>query len=273
MSTDGQQPTWLPPVVTTDRPLRAPDAALAARQQARVRRGYSEDGPDHPRGGWWAAGVLPIGLLDVAAVVTLLITGSAVAGVAVAVLSAALVVLVLLIAADPLRLTTAQRRSLTAARVWRSSHDWVPPFNETTERVQLARAQQAVGRIAGSAWWWQDSVADLRWGVDLITELDDVDAQAFRLAVAALGVPTGTRVPADPSVMQLRAALETRVQSLEALAAELDRQDHHHTALPGAARAVGPVPTLDAIVGGVIDEEAAVRIRALTRAIRESGPR
>lgn len=250
------QPGWLPPVLASEQALRPRDAALVGLQTARVERGLSAAGADYPRRRWWGWGVLPIGVADAVAVAALVATDSVAAGAAVAGLSAAAVGIAVAIRRDPLRISTTVRLQLSAARVWRSANDWVPPASETPERARLARAQQAVQRIAATTWWARDLAADAPLGPDLAAELDGVDAQAWRLAGLASDAPARA---------ELRALLDERVKALEALATELERQDTQATGLP-----VLREPPLDAVVGGVLDQDATDRIRALTQAIRES---
>ena len=255
-SPSAAQPGWLLPVVAADQALRRPDAAVTRIQAARLDRGLSAAGTEYPRRRWWGRVVLPMAALDIVAVATLAGTGSAGAGVAVAGLSATVLGMVVLIRGDPLRIGSAVRRKLAAVRVWRSGHSWVPPLSETPERAQLGRAQQAVRRIAETTWWQQDLAADAPLGPDLIDELDGVDDQAFRLAVLP---------PDDPAGADLRGLLEGRVQALEALAQELERYDSRTT-----GRQLDGEPPLEAVVGGVLDQDAADRVRALTQAVRES---
>jgi hypothetical protein len=251
-------PTWLVPVVVSEWRLREPGALLDAVQAARIERGFTPDGVDHPRRHWLVVGLLPAGVIDAVAVAGWWATGSIIAVITVAGLTAAIAGAFALVQRDPLRINRTRRRQLNGTHVWRSRNNWIPPASGTRERDQLDRAQQAVRRIVRTRAWQLPGTADVRSDLDLITELDEVDAQAFRLAT--LG-STG------PDHAQLQHLLRQRVQAIAALADELERQDR------GSAGAVAPedAPSSDSIAGGVLDEYATQRLQALTRAVREAG--
>ena len=241
-------PLWLAPTVVSPGPLRPPSAQLAALERARASRGLTPSGLDHPRGQWWSMGVLPTALLDVVAVALAFLTGSMVFLVLGVVLAAAVVVEVAVITNDPLRLTAAQRREASRLRLW-SGQAWAERA-DSPERALLAQAQRAVQTITSTSWWWHDDATPVRFQIDFSAELDDIEAQALRLAGMA----------DDPLRAQLRVPLEHRVQALLALA----EQVRHRTSLPAIAE-----PDVAAIIGGVKDEDGADRIAAITAGLRE----
>lgn len=256
------QPTWLVPVVVSDQPLRPPDALSAALRSARVARGWSPQGPDHPRRRWWLLGVLPATTADLLAVAGWGATGSVVAGIAAAGMSAVTAGIIVLVQRDPLRITRRSRRQLDRSLVWQSSNAWLPPLTDSPERAQLARVQQSVYRMVNTAHWWDELATQARGGLDLVAELDEVDGQAFRLAT--LGAEGQSRT-------QLQGLLEQRVQAMVALADELELQDARSVAaVPSGVEPSGGEPTGETVAGGVLDEYATQRLLALTRAVRES---
>ncbi len=244
-------PPWLAPTVVSPGPLRPPSAELASLERARAARGFTPSGLDHPRGQWWSVGVLPTALLDVVAVALAFLTGSVVFLILAIVLAAAVAVEIALIATDPLRLSASQRREASRLRIW-SGQAWAERA-ESPERALLAQAQHAVQTITTTDWWWHDDAAPVRFQIDFQAELDDIDAQALRLAGLAA---------ADPLRAQLRIPLEHRVQALAALAEQVSRR----TTMPAVAE-----PDVAAIIGAVRDEDGADRITAITAGLRELG--
>ena len=243
-------PLWLTPTVVSPGPLRPPSPDLGATEHARAARGLAPTGLDHPRGRWWSTGVLPAALLDGVAVVVASLTGSVLALVLAVILAVAVVVQIAWIVADPLRLNASARREATRLRVWTSGQPWAARA-DAPERVLLAGAQQAVQTIVATDWWWGADALPVRFQIDFRTELDEIDAQAYRLAGLAAD---------DPVRSQLRAPLELRVQALTTLADQV----RHRTTKPALAE-----PDVAAIIGGVRDEHGADRIAGITAALRE----
>ena len=243
-------PLWLTPTVVSPGPLRPPSPDLGATEHARAARGLAPNGLDHPRGRWWSTGVLPTALLDGVAVVLASLTGSVLALLLAVSLAVAVLAQIAWIRSDPLRLSASARREATRLRVWTSGQPWAARA-DAPERVLLARAQQAVRTIVATDWWWGVDALPVRYQIDFSAELDEIDAQACRLAGLAAD---------DPVRHHLRVPLEQRVQALATLADQV----RHRTTRPAVAE-----PDVTAIIGGVRDEDGADRIAGVTAALRE----
>jgi hypothetical protein len=180
-----------PPAIAAGVPLRVLPPALEARLAARAAAGLSALGTEHPRGSVWQRVVLPSGLF---AVVDAL-------GAGVAALDGhpvlALVAGVLFVpfaglavggwrfgARDPLRLSTDDRRTVNNASHWESPQVWAGPLSDGRERALVVVATRAAMRIAHNPSWRGGHLDDHRLRLDLAGELDQVDAQAFRIATA-----------------------------------------------------------------------------------------
>ncbi|TSD94273.1 hypothetical protein FOS14_21200 [Skermania sp. ID1734] len=225
--------------------LRPPDPVTAARQAARVARGLAADGPRYPRENWRTLATTTTGLSCVVGVIALINHSWPLAVVALASIAVAAVVW-RFIAADPLRLTSAQRRRIRADRTWRSRHDWKPPLTATPERQLLDDAQQAVRRIAASEWWAEPLCH--RMVLDLAAELDEIDDHAYALASAG------------EASHSARAALAARVAALTEIAAEVG--EHRLQAAPDC-------PDTVVLTNAVLDEFASQQLAAITKDIQQ----
>ena len=82
-------------------------------------------------------------------------------------------------------LRVARRSVLTGGRTgmsWQSTQPWLGPLAQSPERRLVFVAVDTVARIAGSDAWSSRHLDDHRIRLDLAAELDDIDAQAYRLA-------------------------------------------------------------------------------------------
>lgn len=257
------------PSVHTERPMRRPPAALAAKQAARSRAGLPHEGGD-PDAALWSALVLPTGLLAVTDLgiggVAELATGGALSPVLTAVWLGSFATLggvcanaARRLGRNGLRLTAAERRTLEASRHWESRQPWRPPLTGGPERRLVSMACDLVRRVTAGPVWAADYLDDQRLRLDLTAELDQIDAQAYRLATAR---PAGDAAePAGPAWH----ALIDRVVALERYADELAALD-----LRLAARAaVEPDDAVPELAAGIVrDRYAAEDLRTLTDELR-----
>ena len=92
---------------------------------------------------------------------------------------------------------------------WRSKQPWTQPLTTTPEHGLVIAAARAMERIAGNS----GTLGEHRPQFDLAVELDQIDEQAYRIAIAEQ--QTGT---SDPILDQARQALVDRVTTLTAYA-------------------------------------------------------
>jgi hypothetical protein len=220
-----------PPAANALAPLRPLAAELAAKLAARVDAGLAALGATSPRSRVWPRVVLPSSLLaavDAVLLVVAVVTGHVVLAVVTAVLFVGFVALAALGArfarTDPLRLTPAERQAVGAASQWRSTQDWTGPLATSEERGLVMAATRAAERIArGSAWHSGPAgpVDEYRGRLDLGAELDQLDEQAHRIAVARH--PAGGRVSVgrSPAIDSAWESALTRVATLTAYADQL----------------------------------------------------
>jgi hypothetical protein len=118
----------------------------------------------------------------------------------------------------------AVRRQIpgTPVVVWQSAQPWLGPLAATPERRLVGVASQAVGRIVGAPAWDTPALDDHRLTLDLSAELDQIDAQAYALAVgrysaAGPGVAGRWASPSsvDPAVGERWLALLDHVAALD----------------------------------------------------------
>jgi hypothetical protein len=203
-------------------PLRPLPAAVQAKMDARTRAGLEPAGADHPRreAGQWI--VVPIVTGAVAAVVLIVaevISHSTLAVVSGIVLAASVIAgagLRLWVQADPLRWHHHERRAITDTGHWESRQTWIGPAHNAPERALVSVAADQVARIAASPAWNSPYLDAHRTRFDLITELDQIDAQAH------LAASSHTARPADPSTDPSYLAVVDRVAALRGYAQALD---------------------------------------------------
>jgi hypothetical protein len=162
---------------------------------------------------------------------------------------------------DPMRLTSADRRALSAASRWQSTQSWTGPVAHSRERGLVIAAARAAERIAASPAWRTGYLDEQRVRLDLAFELEQIDDQAHRIATASLGV--GAVGPGTaPAVEAAWDAALNRVAALTAYANRLDGYEQRRR--EELARQGDPVRDSDLLAGSVRDEIAFDQLAALT---------
>jgi hypothetical protein len=264
-----------PASLITERPLHRPSADLADKVDTRTEAGLGDDNPGRLPIIGAASGVAGLGLLVFAGATTAAVLAGGVVAVVLAIIG--LVVFLagggwavrtaLTAARDPLRLSAPERRALAGARMWQSTQPWLGPLAQTRERRLVFVAVDIVADIIGSDAWASTYLDEHRIRLDLVTELDEIDEQAHRLAQAHAGTPDAEAVTTgwDAAVDRV-AALWLYAERLRALTSELNRR----AAAEQADLADDRATTL--VAGAVRDELAADQVRALAEDLRRIGP-
>ena len=261
------------PQVRADFPLRPVSPEIEAKLEARAQR----DRLPAPAGGRpptdLAKIVVPCALLavlDAVAVVIALATGhnvlAVVAGILFVPLAALAVIGAGLMRRDPLQLTPADRRAMNAASRWDAKQAWTGPLATSSERGLVIAAARVAERIARSPGWRSDALSEHRLRLDLAAELDQIDDQAHRIAVARQQPAGG----ADPVVEQ---AWESTVDRVAALTAYADNLDGLAAAQTAAINRLGgdPVRDSDLLAGSARDEFALEQLYALALYLNAGG--
>jgi hypothetical protein len=153
------------------------------------------------------------------------------------------------------------RRSLSRKEIsasWQSRQSWLGPLAQSQERRLVFVAVDTVARIAHSDAWASDYTDDHRIRLDLVTELDEIDDQAYQLAALRHRLGEQPDEQHAAAVDQSWNALVDRVSALSAYADRL------------AALAAEPAISADddaaarLIAGTVRDELATEQLRDLT---------
>jgi hypothetical protein len=226
------------PSLEAEAPLRQLPADTAETIAARSAAGLTPIGRDHPRSGTWRRVVGPsagLAVLDAVAVVVAAAKGSTILAIAAGVIFVVFAGMAIsgarFATSDPLRLGTADRRAVDAARRWKSRQDWSGPLAFCSERGLVIAALEAARRIARSAAWTSGQLDAHRARLDLATELDQIDAQSHAVAASRYGGPGATinssgGLPAagapTPSTEAAWDAVVTRVAALTCYADGLD---------------------------------------------------
>lgn len=160
---------------------------------------------------------------------------------------------------DPLQLTVAERRAMAIASRWDSKQAWTGALATTDERGLVIAAARVAERIARSPGWRLDALGEHRLRLDLIAELDQIDDQAHRIALARqqqAGAP-------DPLLEQSWQALVDRVAALTAYA---DSLDGLAAAQAATVDQLGgdPVRDSDLLAGSTRDQLALEQLYALS---------
>jgi hypothetical protein len=153
------------------------------------------------------------------------------------------------------------RRSLSRKEIsasWQSRQSWLGPLAQSQERRLVFVAVDTVARIAHSDAWASDYTDDHRIRLDLITELDEIDEQAYQLAELRQRLGEQPDEHHAAAVDQSWNALVDRVTALSAYADRL--------AALASERAVRADDDAAArlIAGTVRDELATEQLRDLT---------
>jgi hypothetical protein len=152
------------------------------------------------------------------------------------------------------------RRSLARNEIgetWQSRQSWLGPLAQSQERRLVFVAVDTVARIARSDAWASGYLDDHRIQLDLVTELDEIDDQAYQLA--ELRHRLGEQLD-EHHAAALRQSWDALVDRVSALSAYADR-------LPALA-SERAAPADDAVArllaGTARDELASEQVRDLT---------
>jgi hypothetical protein len=162
------------------------------------------------------------------------------------------------------RLSTIEREAWSDARRWVSMRQWLGPLAQTSERALVFVAVDVVGGIVASAAWESQHLDDHRIRLDLMTELHEIDEQAYRLAELRDQAGPAVEDRHGPVLTQGWDALVDRVAALSLYAdrlAALESRLAQQAAGERAALADGPAAVL--VAGAVRDELATDHLRAL----------
>jgi hypothetical protein len=164
------------------------------------------------------------------------------------------------------RFTAPERDTWHDARVWRSNPAWLAMHGQTRERALVFVIVDVVEGIAGSVTWRSPYLDEHRIRLDLLTELADVDRQAYELAELRHQLSNDTTADGRHDVVLARswAALVDRVASLTIYADRLRALETVHAqraATELAERAEEQVAKV--VTGWANDELAAGQVVAL----------
>jgi hypothetical protein len=168
-----------------------------------------------------------------------------------------------------LRLSTIERESWSHARRWVSARQWLGPLAQTSERALVFVAVDVVGGIAASAAWESPHLDDHRIRLDLMTELHEIDEQAYRLARLRHEAGAVVQDRHGPVLTQGWDALVDRVAALSMYADRLAALESRLAELAAGARAaLTDDPAAGLVAGAVRDELATDHLRALADDLR-----
>jgi hypothetical protein len=162
---------------------------------------------------------------------------------------------------NPSRLTLRDRRALARASQWHSRQSWTGGLATSSERGLVIAAAAAVERIARTAAWRAGRFGEPRIRLDLVRELDQIDEQAHRIALAR--TEYGPATPGSAPVVD--GAWDTvvdRVAALTAYAKQVEQLDIQRA--DALTRTGDPVRDADLLGGTVRDEMALGELDALT---------
>ena len=167
---------------------------------------------------------------------------------------------------DPAQVPPPDRRAIHAASRWDSKQSWTGPLATSSERGLVVAATQAAERIARSPGWTSGALADHRIQVDLVFELDQIDDQAHRIAVARQQQPGTT----DPVLDQ---AWDAAVDRVAALTAYADNIDGLAKSQQDAINRLGGDPVRDSnlLAGSTQDQLAFEQLYALSLFLNTNG--
>jgi hypothetical protein len=248
-------------------PLRSLPPVLEAKLAARADAGLVPLGADHPRRGLWGRVVLPSAAfagLDAVGIGV----GAAAGHTVLAIFAGVLFIPFAGIAGagarfagrDPLRFTAADRRQVSAASRWESGQEWTGALAGGAERGLVIAATVAGERIARSPTWRSGRIDELRIQLDLAHELDQIDDQAHRIALArrAQGPSTPGRAPVVDAAWD---AAVDRVAALTAYADQIDGWEQRR--IDALTRQGDPVRDSELLAGSTLDDMAVEQLTAL----------
>jgi hypothetical protein len=202
-----------------------------------------------------------LAVVDAVAVVAALAAGhwvlAVLAGVLFVPLAGLAVVGAGLLRRDPLRLTSAERRTIAAASQWDTRQQWTGPLEFGTERGLVVAAAREAERITRSPRWTSGALVEQRIRLDLGAELDQIDEQAHRIAVARQQQLAAQPAP-DAAVIDR--AWESTLDRVAALSAYADNLDG---TAPVSAAGTDAVGNSDLLTGSARDELAGQQMLAL----------
>jgi hypothetical protein len=281
-------PTLRPTSLNTQQRMREPQAELANKLDARAQAGLAAEGADYPRKGAALRGAVPAGLSALLGAILLVVSvaSAAVTGGSAQVLILTIVGLVALAGGigagiplavyaskDPLRLTSADRHNLHETKRWQSRQGWIGPQSGSAERRLVIVARDLVERIVASPAWVSGQLNTHRTQLDLAEELDQIDEQAFGLAVLRAQLRAGLPVPGDQRAVAAEQGWQLLVDRVAGLWIYADRLSQVQQELArqaaeyDAAFADGQVARL--VAGSVRDELAADTLRSLSDELRK----
>jgi hypothetical protein len=194
-----------------------------------------------------------LALLDLAGVAAGLSSGhdvlAVIAGILFVPLAAIAVVGAGLLRRDPARLSGAERRAIAAASQWDSKQSWTGPIEFCEERGLVIAAAREAERIVGTPEWRSGVLAEQRVRLNLGAELDQIDEQAHRIALARHVDRSGS-----PAV---DAAWESALNRVAALSAYAD-------GIGGLSGPANQARESDLLAGSAGDELALERLAELT---------
>jgi hypothetical protein len=159
-------------------------------------------------------------------------------------------------------LSRKERKESTS---WQSRQSWLGPLAQSRERRLVFVAVDTVARIARSDAWASDYTDDHRIRLDLVTELDEIDDQAYQLAALRHRLGEQPDEHHAAAVDQSWNALVDRVTALSEYADRLAALASEH-----AVRADDEAAAR-LIAGTVRDELAAGQLRDLTDDVTNYG--
>lgn len=257
-----------PPNARAVAPLRPLSPELEAKLAARDDPGRLPSGVATERARSLRRVVVPcavLAVIDATGVVIGLVSGhyllAVVAGLLFVPLAALAVIGGGLLRHDQGRLTPAEGRAVAAASRWDTNQQWTGPLAYCTERGVVIAAAREAERIARNPRWRAGTFGEPRIRLNLAAELDQIDNQAHRIAVARHGQGAGPAT--DTAVVE--SAWDATVNRVAALVAYADNLDgltaRSAAAIPGGG---DPVRNADLLTGSVRDEFAVEQLVALT---------
>lgn len=171
------------------------------------------------------------------------------------------------------RLSRAERAVIQSCRYWRSTQDWLGrPYAAGEEHALVLVARDIAARIAASVAWASAELDEHRVRLDLIAELDQVDARARDIADLRHRLAAIAAHPEDTHAAALAAswqALVERVAVLLLYAGRLTAQGQELTHRAEQADADLLAGRVDELVAGAVhDELAAARLHDLAEDLR-----
>jgi hypothetical protein len=162
------------------------------------------------------------------------------------------------------RLSTVERETWSDARRWVSQRQWLGPLVQASERALVFVAVDVVGGIVATQAWESQYLDDHRIRLDLMTELHEIDEQAYRLAELRQHAGPAVEDRHGPVLTQGWDALVDRVATLSLYANRLAALESRLAEQAAGARAALSDESAAVLVAGAVrDELATDHVRAL----------